>query len=110
MDAARRTGELFRNSATDYGRDVSQSTVTDFPLPACVLVVLSCTVVLRRSVLLVGLSTVSSETAERFHQSSENLDTVGQMRPLSLMNNLWSSAPSWPKPASGTGLPGNDGP
>lgn len=34
MDAARPTGELFRNSATDYGREVSQVRYAQLPLPA----------------------------------------------------------------------------
>ncbi|AEN06584.1 hypothetical protein [Halolamina sp.] len=55
MDAARPTGELFRNSATDYGREVSDGTFTQLPLPARALFILTGTTILGWVGLLVTM-------------------------------------------------------
>lgn len=55
MDAARPTGELFRSSATDYGREQARGTYARVPLPARVLFVLTGTVLLGWVALLVTL-------------------------------------------------------
>lgn len=44
MDAARPTGELFRNSATIYAKEVSNGTFAYFPLPTRLMLILSGTV------------------------------------------------------------------
>lgn len=46
MDAARPSGELSRQSATTYGKEVSQGIYSHLPLPTQVLFVLTGTVVL----------------------------------------------------------------
>jgi len=46
MDAARPSGELFRNSATDYGKEVSQGSFVQIPLPARLVFILTGTVVI----------------------------------------------------------------
>jgi hypothetical protein len=55
MDAARPSGELFRLSSTDYGKDVAAGTYTRLPLPARVLFVLTGTVILGWIILLATL-------------------------------------------------------
>lgn len=55
MDAARPTGELFRQSATDGGADVSRGRYAQIPLPARILFVLTGTVVLGWLVLVAAL-------------------------------------------------------
>lgn len=55
MDAARPTGELVRNSATDYGTEVSQGRYAQLPLPARVLFVLTGTVMFGWLVLIATL-------------------------------------------------------
>lgn len=55
MDAARPSGELFRNSATDYGKEVSRGRYAQLPLPARLLFVLTGTVVLGWLVVIATL-------------------------------------------------------
>lgn len=52
MDAARPSGELFRNSATDYGKEVSEGTYEQLPLPTRLLLVLTGTVILGWAVVI----------------------------------------------------------
>lgn len=55
MDAARPSGELGRNSATDYGKEVSQGRFVQIPLPVRLVFVLTGTVLLGWLVVIATL-------------------------------------------------------
>lgn len=55
MDAARPSGELFRNAASDYGSEVSRGRFARFASPARLLVTLTGTVILGWVVVIATL-------------------------------------------------------